>query len=402
VGGVRAGLVAVAVVAVSALGAVPSTASSGPVVVEGASFPDPASVQLSLVGCDALYERAPGALQPLVGRGPGDVPLGQRSLGFQTSVGNAAGALFTVSSMAETSVASLAVNATARSTGVAYAAYQGPSDAGSSRIWLGRSALVTPGGAWQSVSVTDRTYDWTHYDLSTGAPVPGEPDMTASAVVDDFVATQGGDGPGIYTIGFGCNGVPFSVDAFRLGATTYDLEGLSTSISASVSKARVDAGDRVTVTGTLSTSTGDPLGRSTMILESRTGSGAWEQVEVVTLRGATATATVTPEEDTSYRWRFVDRPLADGATSVPVDVAVRSETPSRTPSPEPTRTPTAKATPTPTPTPTVTVAPTETATPAETPSTTPTPTETPTAVSSSSTPEVATESPMSSEPTPGP
>ena len=114
----------------------------------------------------------------MVGLGPGAAPAGARSLGFDLAGGNAVGALFTVDSMLSTSTASLAVNAVGPSTGVAYAGYQEPADAGSSLLWLGRSELVTPGGAWQTVEATTRTYTWAKYDMNTRQRVaegPGVP-----------------------------------------------------------------------------------------------------------------------------------------------------------------------------------------------------------------------------------
>ena len=112
----------------------------------GHRLPHPARAQLSLVGCADLYQRTDEALQPMVGLGPGAAPAGSRSLGFDLAGGNAVGALYAVDSMLSTSTASLAVNAAGRSTGVAYAGYQEPADAGTSLLWIGRSALVTPAG----------------------------------------------------------------------------------------------------------------------------------------------------------------------------------------------------------------------------------------------------------------
>ena len=71
------------------------------------------------------------------------------------------------------------MNAAGRATGVAYAGYQEPADAGTSLLWLGRSELVTPGGAWQTVDATTRAYTWTKYDMTTpaaGRPGPGRAD----------------------------------------------------------------------------------------------------------------------------------------------------------------------------------------------------------------------------------
>src|SRR4051794_16859353 len=180
VGGVRTGSAGVIAAAVTALGSWAIGAGSpayadDTVIVQGTAFPDPARAQLSMVGCDDLYQRSDEPLVPTVGPGPGAAPAGSRSLGFDLAGGNAVGALFTVDSMLSTSTASLAVNAAGRSTGVAYAGYQAPADAGTTMLWLGRADLVTPGGAWQTVDATTRSYTWVKYDMSTGQRVADGP-----------------------------------------------------------------------------------------------------------------------------------------------------------------------------------------------------------------------------------
>ena len=268
-GGFRARWAGVA--AVTALGvtglAAPSYADTT-VTVQGTDFPDPARASLSFVGCDDLYKRSDEPLTPTIGIGPGAAPSGTRSLGWDLAGGTAVGALFPVDSMAGTT-ASMAVYAAGRATGVAYAGYQEPADAGTTLMWLGRSELVTPGGAWQTVDASTRVYAWTKVDMSTGqqvAPGPGVPTTVAG-----FVAAHGGDGPGVYTIGFGCDGTPFSMDQLRVGVpgqvTTYDVEGLRTLVSISREPGGPD--DEVTLTGRLRTVTGDPIPHATMILERR-------------------------------------------------------------------------------------------------------------------------------------
>ncbi|WP_298519474.1 hypothetical protein [uncultured Nocardioides sp.] len=319
------------------------------VVVQGTAFPDPARANLSLVGCD-LYQRSDEQLAPMIGRGPGAAPAGARSLGFDLAGGNAVGALFTVGSVLGTTTASIAVNAVGRASGVAYAGYQEPADRGTSYLWLGRSELTTPGGAWQTVEATTRSYLWTKYDMTTRQPVLAGSGVPTTVAL--MAAQHGGDGPGVFTIGFGCDGTPFSMDALRVGGpgsvTTYDVEGLRTqvTISAQTDKA-VEPGDAVTLTGTLETGTGDPVPHATMLLEQRTaGSDTWKPVLVASVGPqGSVRAEVKPEVRTFYRWRFVDRPLAEGSTSMPLvlDVLppITSEPPSPSSSPtqEPSGTP---------------------------------------------------------------
>ena len=357
-GGFRAGSAGVAAAAVTAVGvsglvtglviglAGPSYADDT-VTVQGTAFPDPARANLSLVGCADLYQRSDELLAPTIGHGPGATPSGSRSLGWDLAGGNAVGAQFAVASMATTSTASLAVNAADRATGVAYAGYQDPADAHTKLLWLGRSELASPGGAWQTFDAATRVYTWAQYDMSTGAQVdhgPGTPTTVAG-----FAATHGGDGPGIYTIGFGCNGTPFSMDRLRVGTpgdvTTYDVEGLQTQVS--ISREPVGAGrDQVTITGQLSTTTGDPIPHATMILERRVPHGQlWTPVLVAEVRKDGVRATVPFEEGVSYRWRFVERPLAEGTTSVALMLGSLTTPPTASPSSTPSGTPSTPSTP---------------------------------------------------------
>jgi hypothetical protein len=336
-----AGVAVVAAFGVAGLTA-PAYADST-VTVQGTALPDPATANLSFVGCADLYQRTDERLAPTIGFGPGAAPSGTRSLGWDLAGGNAVGALFPVASMLNTT-ASLAVNATGRATGVAYAGYQEPADAGTTLLWLGRSELATPGGAWQTVDATTRVYTWAKYDMDSRQRVVREPDVQST--VADFVAAHGGDGPGLYTIGFGCDGTPFSMDQLRVGApgavTTNDLEGLRTVVS--ISRHRVDADDdadgEVTITGRLRTETGDPIPHATMILERRNpDSRVWKPVLVAEVRNGGVSATVPADERAFYRWRFVERPLAEGNASMALLLDIVPTLPTGSPSPTPSSMP---------------------------------------------------------------
>ena len=74
--------------------------------------------------------------------------------------------MFPVDSMVRTT-ASLAVNSVGRATGVAYAGYQEPADAGTQLLWLGRSELVTPGGAGRPSMPRLALYTWAKYDMTS-------------------------------------------------------------------------------------------------------------------------------------------------------------------------------------------------------------------------------------------
>jgi hypothetical protein len=347
VGGFRTGsagalAAAVAVVGGLTIGSMAPAYADDTVTVQGTAFPDPARAQLSLVGCADLYQRTDEALRPMVGLGPGAAPAGSRSLGFDLAGGNAVGALFTVDSMLSTSTASLAVNAADPSTGVAYAGYQEPADAGGSLLWLGRSELVTPGGVWQTVEATTRTYTWTKYDMTNQQRVADGGGVPTK--VSDFARAHGGDGPGVYTIGFGCDGTPFNMDVMRVGTAgavrTYDIEGLRTIVTIAAQQEDVREGDKVTISGRLHTRTGATVPHATMILDKReAGSDRWTPVLVAEVGNGVARATVNPDGPTHYRWRFVSRPLAEGSTSIPLLLDVLPPLPTNDPDPTPTSTP---------------------------------------------------------------
>ena len=315
-GGFRAaGLAAAGLTAIGVVGVAAPACADTTVTVQGTSFPDPARAALSFVGCGDLYQRTDEDLAPSVGLGPGQAPSGSRSLGWDLAGGNAVGVVFPVPSVLAATTAALDVNAAGQASGVAYAGYQQPSDTGTSLLWIGRAPLATPGGAWQDVEATGRAYVWTHYDMATRRPVG--PDDGVSATVAEFAASHGGDGPGFYTIGFGCDGTPFSMDTLRVGTagdvTTYDAEGLRTSVTIT---SQHSAGGDVTIAGRLTSETGDAIPFATMILERRDDGGAdWRPVQVVDVRDGVAVAKVRPEGREFYRWRFVERPLAEGSTS---------------------------------------------------------------------------------------
>lgn len=342
---IRAGLGALTAVAAATvglgLGAAPAQADDT-VVVRGAAFPD-AAVQLSFVGCSSVYDRTLEPLRPRIGRGPEIPPAGTRSLGYSLGGGNAVGSVINVPSLARAGSASVAVHAVEGAQGVAYAGFQEAADGGTTAVWFGRADLTATPGTWQNIDATLLSYVWTQYDAATGRVVAQGPDRPTN--VFDFVAAHGGDGPGLFSIGFGCDGKPFSMDAIRVGApghqTTYDLEGLTTATTMHGTQAVVRAGESVRLSGSLAVlAGGSSIPHASLVLEQRVD-GGWVPVEVVD--AADPVVTVTPDRRTAYRWRFVDRPLAEGSESQPfvVDVLQDQVAPSeeRTPTPDPTPSP---------------------------------------------------------------
>jgi len=354
------GIIAMAVT-VLGLGVAPARADST-VTVHGTDFPDARAAQLTLVGCASLYQRSTEFLLPRISRGPGPAGdgragLGTRSLKYDLAGGNAIGTLSYVDSMVGTTVADLQVYSRAGAQGVAYAGFQSPDAGGTHDLWIGRAPLRA-NGSWQRVDATALSYTWAEFDMRTGQPT-GETEG-ASATVAAFAAAHGGDGAGFYMVGFGCDGLPFYMDGWRVGApgttTTYDLEGLTTHPTIGGSATSIEAGDQVRINGSVRDGMGRRLARGTMILEAKpVGGSGFLPVQVVDAAATDPSVTVAPTESTIYRWRFVDRPLATGSVSAEfrVDVAEPEPEPSPgpEPSPEPSQKPSAEPSPTPSPEP---------------------------------------------------
>ena len=317
----RLGMVLATAFATVGLGQLPALADDT-VTVHGTAFPDERAAQLTLVGCESLYQRSTELLQPYISRGPGRPAMGTRSLKYDLAGGNAIGTLSYVDSMTGTSAAGLQVYARPGAQGVAYAGYQSP-DADGYQLWIGRASLSAT-GSWQQFDATTLSYTWAEYDMQTGAAT-GETADTATVAA--FAAANGGDGAGFYMVGFGCDGAPFYMDAWRVGApgttTTYDLEALTSHLTINGSTHSIDPGEEVTISGSVRDGTGRRLVRGTMILEAKpVGAASFLPVRVVDSAASDPSVTLAPMESTIYRWRFADRPLATGSVSAPFRVDV--------------------------------------------------------------------------------
>ncbi len=347
----RAVFVVASAVACAITGAVlPLTAAhaDSTVVVRGLGFAPDSSTNLALVGCSGLYDAAPGDVTTYLSPSP-DGPAGSRALKYDLDGGSAVGSQHHVASMAATTVAGLSVQAPRGTSGVAYAALQSAQDAGTDLVWVGRAPLTVGAGAWQHVDATGLTYTWTHLDLATGrqavasggstdpadgpaAPADGPAAPAARpgpATVDDFLAARGGDVPGFYAVGLGCDGNPFKIDALQTGTpgdvTTYDLEGYTTTTGITGSATRIAAGDQVTLRGSVASDLVGPLAQGLLVLEAQQPGGGFRPVDGAALQvdGGGVSATVQPTAHTVYRWRFGGSSSADGSVSAPfvVDVA---------------------------------------------------------------------------------
>lgn len=315
----RASVLVAAAITAAVVQAAPAQADST-VVVHGLGLSG-GLTSLAITGCPGIFDRVAEPISTYISKSA-DAPLGERALKYDLAGGNAVGAQDAVASMSGTTVAGMSVQAPQGSTGVAYAGFQSPTDYGTSLVWVGRADLSAAAGGWQKVDVTGLTYDWTQYDFDTRQPVASTADVTPPSEVPDFVAAHGGDGPGFWTVGFGCDGNPFKIDALQVGSpgniTTYDLEGYTSSTSISGSSTRVAPGDGASIHGSLRDERGAALPHGLLVLESKPyGARDFSPVEdgSATVDAGDPTVTVQPTTRTLYRWRFAGTWSVDGSVS---------------------------------------------------------------------------------------
>lgn len=345
----RGVMVAATTLVVMAAGTLPgaSASSDSTTVVRGTAFPAGNRAQLTVVGCDDVFQRSAEPVRPQIGLATGAGATGERSLGFDTAGGSATGIVSYVESIADTSVAGVSVHAEGGTTGVAYVGYQAPADVGTSTMWIGRASLTAPASAgWTTVDVPGLGYAWTQYDLATQQPVGGQ---VGSSGVPAFVQAMGGDGYGFYAVGFGCDGNPFNIDAWRIGSpgatATYDLEGYATRTSIAGPTEPVAPDQRVTLTGRVVDDLGAPVSSARVVLQALKPHGApgdendWETVRVVV--GSSVAVTLRARETTTYRWKVFATPMAEGSASAPLVVEVEepADEPTDPPSQQPKQAP---------------------------------------------------------------
>ena len=323
---VRRGVVVVATALAAVASGTLATASApgdSTILVRGTDLPAGNRAQLTLVGCGSVFDRG-AAGSPMIGISPGAGAIGKRSLAFAPSAGSAVGFVGYVESMARTSTAGVSVHSETGTSGVAYAGYQAPRDAGTDLMWIGRAVVAAPAdGGWSTVDATGLGYDWTQYDMSTQQVVSAS---DLPALVPAFVRATGGDGYGFYAVAFGCDGNSFNLDGWRIGTagatTTYDFEGYRTTTTIDGPDRPVEAGADVTLTGRVVDASGAPVG-GRVVLEAKQDDGTWEAVDVA--EGPDPTTVVAPKKTTTYRWKLYDRARYEGSVSEPFTVQVAAE-----------------------------------------------------------------------------
>jgi hypothetical protein len=307
----------------TALGASPAGAAetrtlSGPATGDADSY-------LTFVRCDSLFgsavATAPGSR---INLGPYSAPLGRRSLGLvPTAPGSATGPYTSFDSLTGLD-ASLSVAATGGTQGVSWVVTVTPTSPRGT-AWAGRAAVSVPAGSWTQVASSAQTYEWTLVDLTSGAAL----DRAAAGTPAAFAAAHG-DGRGFTVTGFGCDGRPFNLDAVRGAGTTFDFEGVELRTSVDVDVREVRAGEKVTVTGSVTDAagrvTGDPL-----VLQTRVPGGAWVSAHAPVLadRDGVARTAVELQETTEVRWHRPESQYADEgwSESITVTAAAPAEGP---------------------------------------------------------------------------
>ena len=310
-------MVVATTLAAVASGIVPGATAAGDttVVVHGVALPDLARSRLGQLGCADVFGRTSQVPAPMIGVVPHG-PAGKRSVAFDLGTGDAVGPVSYVDQVAATTVAGTYVHADDGTTGVVYVGYQPPADSRTTLMWIGRADLSVPAGQWTDVDATGRQLVWTRYDMSTRQST-GE--TATAATLADFVAQHGGDGYGFYAFGFGCDGNPFNMDAWRIGrpgaVTTYDFDGYQVQVSGGRDRT-IAPGDTATLTADVA---GATAADARVVLEQKQD-GDW--VPVATKAGSHVSVDVQPTETTTYRWKVYSTAMVEGDQTAPFTVTV--------------------------------------------------------------------------------
>ena len=303
----------VTALAAVAAGSLPGASASGDatVTVRGADLADLARTRLNVVGCADVFSRSGQAPRTAIGVvpvAPADrrTPDDKRSLALTAAPGDAVGPISYAPSLASTAPPAIFVYGEQPMSGVGYVGYQAPGDVGSSRMWIGRTDLPVPGGAWTDVTLAGAAFTWIQYDMGTRQQVAGP---VAATPVAAFTASQGGDGYGFYALGFGCEGREFNTDGWRLpvagGTTTYEFEGYSATVAGG-GDATIAPGGSATLSAQLVSDGAAPR----LVLEAKDADGDWGAAADQPQPGSTSVS-VSPRDTTTYRWKIYSTPMVE-------------------------------------------------------------------------------------------
>jgi hypothetical protein len=266
----------------------------------------------------------------LIQKGPGTVPAGTRSWGFDGSGGDGMGPYaLPTDPMKDLSVAEASFYSLNVESGVAIAIYQEPADESNGEVWFATANIGLSGGQlgnWTTISGIGLSYNWTKYQPGQNGYEPTGDPSVASTTVGTFADAHGTSGLGGYALVMGCGGSQINFDKFRIGTTgsvtTYDFEAELTTLTMKTASTTIRAGQSKTIGGSLS-----PLFQTAHVrLEAKKfNATSWSLVGtgITGEQGEPFSLTVKPLVQTSYRWRFIETDAALGSTSKTITIKVR-------------------------------------------------------------------------------
>lgn len=289
-------------------------------VVRGGSFGSDLNNVFGL-DCDDPFELAQG----LTFTFPATTsPLGARALRVAPSfTGVGGGWSSLVDSLEGVTTFTMDVRTTAPNEGrvVVSLASEVPEETTHSWVGVSEPISVPAASGYQTVSGLGRTFDWTKYDDQAQSV-----DTVVGQTLDTFLAAHGGDRQGQLIMIFGCNGVGFDTDRWRIGdvssVTTFDLEGVASSVTAQASVTKVAHQGAVTLSTALRVA-GELSADTSVTLQARQPNGSFSDVGSATTNAqGAASLVVRPTRTTTYRWSFAGTSNIDPSVSGPVTVSV--------------------------------------------------------------------------------
>ncbi|HET7531121.1 MAG TPA: hypothetical protein VFJ98_09210 [Mycobacteriales bacterium] len=171
-------------------------------------------------------------------------------------------------------------------------------------------------GAWTSYNLMDGNQHTTHdLDISSGNAASNESAMTWTQWVGLYAATA--DTTYLFIAVDTCgrtNGASVYTDSVRLGRTgdsTDTIFDMEPSLTATVSRSKIVAGDAVTLRATLYGPSGPRPSQLVALWARRAGADSFSRLtEVLTNDNGVASFTHHPSVNTTYEWRFA----GDGTT----------------------------------------------------------------------------------------
>lgn len=313
---------AIALAVTTHLATVPSSPAraDSTIVVRGGNFGSDLNGVFGL-DCDDPY----GLAQGLDFTFPAtSSPLGTRALRITSAFTGTGGGWNTlVGSLDDVTTFTMDVRTAAPNEGrvVVSLASEVPEETMHNWVGLSEPISVPAESGYQTVSGLGRTFDWTKYN-GQAQPV----DTVVGQTLDAFLAAHGGDRQGQLIMIFGCNGVGFDTDRWRIGdvsnITTFDLEGVASSVTAQASVTKVAHQGAVTLSTALRVA-GELSADTSVTLQARQPNGSFSDVGSATTNAQGAASLVMrPTRTTTYRWSFAGTANIDPSVSSPLTVKV--------------------------------------------------------------------------------